>query len=98
MTMASGLIDGLAVCRLRRKDKNMKTFEQHRQRHIELHRSLDELMADWITETEGLPSKCSLLDFFKWSNEQTENPIDRRGRFGDEIDGPDGVKTANEPK
>ena len=49
-------------------------LESHKKRHEYLHRRLDELLADWITKTGGLPSECSLDAFLKWSYEQTENP------------------------
>lgn len=61
--------------------KNMKTYEQHRYRHVELHRAFDELLADWICETESLPSKSTVMDLFNWSHEQTEHPSDKKGKF-----------------
>jgi len=48
--------------------------EEHRQRHIELHRSLDELLADWIGNTEGLPSTSTIMELIEWSHSQTEGP------------------------
>jgi len=48
------------------------TTEEHKDRHILLHQHLDELVADWITETQGLPSKCSVLELMQWSRKQTE--------------------------
>lgn len=50
--------------------------EDHRQRHIELHKSLDELVADWIGHTEGLPSSSSILELLNWSYSQTQNPTE----------------------
>jgi hypothetical protein len=52
------------------------TREEHKARHALLHQQLDELVADWIRHTTGLPSKCSVLDLMKWSHEQTENPTE----------------------
>ena len=49
-------------------------LESHKKRHKYLHKMLDELMADWITHTGGLPSKCRLDELMKWANEQRENP------------------------
>ncbi len=49
-------------------------LESHKRRHVFLHRMLDELLADWITHTGGIPSKCEMPAFLKWANEQTENP------------------------
>jgi hypothetical protein len=46
----------------------------HRARHVALHRSLDELVADFIGHTGALPSKTSVLDLMQWSFEQTLNP------------------------
>lgn len=49
--------------------------KQHKARHLKLHRSFDELMADYILHNrEALPSKTTLMDLAKWSHEQTANP------------------------
>jgi len=48
--------------------------DEHIKRHKELHERLDELVADFITHTQGLPSKTSLMDLMEWSFEQTKNP------------------------
>ena len=58
-----------------------KTAADHRARHVKLHRMLDELAADWITETGRVPSQATVLDLMKWSNKQTTEPDDRNGRF-----------------
>jgi len=51
------------------------TREEHIQRHIELHKALDELLADWIRHTNG--SLYDPLDgFLKWSFEQTKDPTE----------------------
>lgn len=52
------------------------TPEQHKQRHVELHRSLDELVADFIHHTPHLPSTTSITTLIKWSYSQTLNPTD----------------------
>lgn len=62
----------------------MKTKEAHRQRHIKLHHSLDELLADWIDHTGALPSKSTVLDLVEWSHRQTEDPEDKHGKFFDD--------------
>jgi len=54
------------------------TPEEHKQRHIELHKALDELLADFITHTKKLPSETSLTELIKWSYEQTQNPVRKR--------------------
>ena len=48
--------------------------KEHIKRHKELHRSLDELLADWIKHTENLPSQHNIGELLKWSYEQTKNP------------------------
>ena len=52
--------------------------EAHKQRHIELHKSLDELLADFIGHTERLPSKTRLKEFLAWSHQQTINPTEAK--------------------
>ena len=46
----------------------------HRQRHIDLHRNLDELLNDAIQYGGLLPSKATVLDLLRWSFEQTVAP------------------------
>lgn len=48
----------------------------HKTRHIELHRSLDELVADFITHTKNLPSKTIVMELIMWSAKQTDNPTE----------------------
>lgn len=50
--------------------------EAHIQRHKELHRMLDELLADFIERTGRMLTKTSLLEFLTWSFEQTINPTE----------------------
>lgn len=57
------------------------TQEEHKQRHVELHRAFDELLSDWIGETESLPSKSTVMDLLNWSHAQTESPSDKRGLY-----------------
>ncbi len=56
--------------------KNICNEIEHKQRHIELHKHLDELIADYIIHTKGLPSKNTILDLINWSFSQTINPND----------------------
>lgn len=42
-----------------------------REQHEDLHLSLDVLLAAFITETEKLPSKTSVMELVKWSYEKT---------------------------
>ena len=52
---------------------------QHRERHIELHQALDELVADWIQHTHRLLRTSSIMDLVEWSHAQTilPTPLDR---------------------
>jgi hypothetical protein len=55
------------------------THEEHRQRHIELHQALDELIADWAThQPRGkVFSNSTITELMEWSHRQTENPEER---------------------
>lgn len=49
--------------------------EKHRARHVELHKMLDELAADWISHNpKKTLSKSSIMEFMKWSHQQTITP------------------------
>lgn len=50
------------------------TLEQHKERHEFLHKCFDELLADFITHTEHLPSKTTILTLLEWSHQQTISP------------------------
>ena len=52
---------------------NKPVGEAHRAIHAELHKALDELVADWI-DSPGRPSisKNSVLELMQWSAEQTK--------------------------
>lgn len=58
-------------------EKEKMTTEQHIERHKILHAALDELVADWIVQTGGFPSKNSVLSLMHWSNQQTKDPSER---------------------
>ena len=47
---------------------------EHKLRHAQLHKALDELVGDFINHTGGFPSKTTVLELMKWSYEQTKNP------------------------
>jgi hypothetical protein len=53
------------------------TREEHIARHVELHKALDELLADWITHTSKLPSKSTVMEFLQWSSTQTKDPTEK---------------------
>lgn len=53
------------------------TNEEHKERHVELHRKLDELLADFIEQTGKRVSATSLLELLQWSFEQTKNPTEK---------------------
>ena len=59
------------------------TRDEHIQRHLELHRSLDELVADFIIHNNESLSNTSILDLIYWSFKQTTNPSDET--HGDEV-------------
>jgi hypothetical protein len=49
---------------------------EHKKRHIELHKSLDELFADYIYHhSEQLSfNDMPIIELIKWSSSQTKNP------------------------
>jgi hypothetical protein len=51
------------------------TFDEHRARHLQLHRALDELMADYFMQVKGsLPSTTTTDVLAAWSYRQTIEP------------------------
>ena len=56
------------------------TKEEHKQRHIELHKYLDELLADFIKHTGKLLDETNLTTFLDWSYQQTQNPTEYLGK------------------
>ena len=50
------------------------TPEEHRNRHIELHRALDELMADFQRHTGRMFSVTNILELATWSHAQAIEP------------------------
>ncbi|HEY1896723.1 MAG TPA: hypothetical protein VGG62_10645 [Terracidiphilus sp.] len=55
----------------------MMTEAEHRARHIELHKALDELCADWVAHQGWgkLFSNSTIMELMQWSHEQTIRPI-----------------------
>ena len=53
------------------------TREGHIKRHKELHKALDELMADMIDHTHKMPSQTTVMEMAEWSHQQTINPTER---------------------
>jgi hypothetical protein len=59
------------------------TREEHRQRHVELHAALDELMADWARHNAHGGKRFSnttIKELMNWSYEQTKEPVSGHGR------------------
>ena len=50
--------------------------EEHIERHKKLHKSLDELVADMISQTKMLPSDTTVMELIEWSHKQTLVPGD----------------------
>ena len=50
--------------------------KEHKDRHMVLHGHLDELIADWISHSEGgvKPTKNPVVDLIRWSHQQSEKP------------------------
>lgn len=51
-------------------------IERHRQRHVQLHRALDELLADFIAHTKGPTLSRPIKDLIEWSYQQTIEPTE----------------------
>lgn len=52
----------------------MQTEQEHKERHVELHRALDELVADFFRHTGKFPSDTSLMSLMEWSHQQSLSP------------------------
>ena len=55
------------------------THDEHIEKHKILHRNLDELIANFISHTDCLPSDTTLMQLMKWSYMQTINPDAKPG-------------------
>lgn len=48
---------------------------EHKALHVKMHKTLDALIADWISGgPDRYPSKIGLYEFMQWSHQQTINP------------------------
>jgi hypothetical protein len=52
----------------------MMTPKEHKHRHIELHKALDELLADFIAEKRGTILDRPIRDLLDWSYKRTQAP------------------------
>jgi hypothetical protein len=51
--------------------------EKHRRRHVELHRALDELVADWVLhQPRGKLCNSTIMELIEWSHRQTIKPAE----------------------
>lgn len=51
------------------------TFAEHKARHVELHKALDELAADFLTHNPGkMLSTTTVMELVRWSHQQTTDP------------------------
>jgi hypothetical protein len=49
--------------------------DEHRLRHVELHKALDELLADWLFHVAtARPSTSTVMELMQWSHKQTIDP------------------------
>ena len=53
------------------------TVDEHKAIHIELHKKFDELLADFIDQTEKSLDQTTVMEFMMWSYQQTQNPTER---------------------
>lgn len=58
------------------REHDEEIINQHKQRHVELHKAVDELFADFIKNHPNLPSYINLpiVDLIIWSAQQTNKP------------------------
>lgn len=56
--------------------------EEHKKRHEELHRALDELLADFIDHTGKLPSTATVMELVQWSHTQLTDPDEQQPNGG----------------
>jgi len=50
--------------------------QKHIDIHRELHKKLDELIADFITHTGKTPSNATIMELIEWSHFQTTKPTE----------------------
>jgi hypothetical protein len=56
------------------------TPEEHKKRHQELHKALDELAADFMSQTGRLVSQTTVMELIQWSYHQTIRPTEKKRR------------------
>lgn len=49
--------------------------EEHREQHIESHKVLDGVVADFLHNTDKGPSMATVMELLEWSHEQTFKTI-----------------------
>lgn len=54
--------------------------EEHKEKHIKLHKSFDELVADYVSHTEKLLSETTVMELIEWSYSQTINPKESKNQ------------------
>lgn len=57
------------------REKRMEN-EEHKNRHILLHKMFDELAADFIVQTGKRLSNSTCMELLEWSHAQTIKPTD----------------------
>ena len=53
------------------------TPNEHKEIHVQLHKSLDELLADFLEQTGKLLSQTTIMELIEWSYRQTQNPTEK---------------------
>lgn len=51
--------------------------KDHIKLHIELHESLDKLIADFLFHTEGILSETTVFELLEWSFRQVTEPTEK---------------------
>jgi hypothetical protein len=59
-----------------KRNANGLTEKEHQERHKFLHKCLDELVADYISNTLNSLTQSSIMDLMEWSARQTQIPDD----------------------
>lgn len=51
--------------------------KKHKERHVQLHAALDELVADFLTHNKWKqPSTTTIYELLKWSHKETFEPTE----------------------
>ena len=54
--------------------KKILTVEEHKQQHVKLRESLDELVADFLIHARRLPSSSTVMELMQWAAGQCVDP------------------------